>query len=93
MIDIVSTIGLVALTLSIGGCAYRVIAGPTLPDRVVALDTIGVNLIGVVALLSIRLQSLTYLDVILVLAILSFIGTVAFSKFLTKGVILDRTAD
>lgn len=93
MIDIVCTIGLFIIALSIAGCAYRVVAGPALPDRVVALDTIGINLIAVVGLLSIKLRSLTYLDVILVLGILSFISTVAFAKFLTKGVIIDRTAD
>ena len=62
---------------------------PHLADRVVSLDTIGVNLIGVIGILSIKLDSLTYLDAILVIAILSFIATVAFSKFLIKGVIVD----
>lgn len=93
MIDVVSSIALIVLTVSIIGCAYRVIVGPTIPDRVVGLDTIGVNIIGVVGILAIRLESQTYLDVILVIAILSFIGTIAFSKFLKKGVIIDRTAD
>lgn len=93
MIDVVSNIALIVLALSIIGCAYRVIVGPTIPDRVVGLDTIGINIIGVVGILAIRLESETYLDVILVIAILSFIGTIAFSKFLKKGVIIDRTAD
>lgn len=89
MIDIVCTVSLSALAVSIAGCTYRVLVGPTLPDRVVSLDTIGVNLIGVIGILSIKLDSLTYLDAILVIAILSFIATVAFSKFLKKGVIID----
>lgn len=93
MIGIACTAGLIAMAVSIAGCCYRVIVGPTLPDRVIALDTVGVNLIGVIGILSIKLDSLTYLDAILVIAILSFIATVAFSKFLKKGVIIDRTSD
>ena len=48
----------------------------------VALDAIGINLIGITALVSILLNTTAYLEVILLIGILAFIGTVAFSKFL-----------
>jgi multicomponent Na+:H+ antiporter subunit F len=91
MIDVVLDIGLIVLALAIVACLYRAIKGPSLPDRVVALDTMGVNLIGVSALLSIRLNTQAFVDVILLIGILTFIGTVAISKFLEKGVIIDRS--
>jgi multicomponent Na+:H+ antiporter subunit F len=75
------------------GLIYRVIKGPTMPDRVVALDAIGINLVAVVALGSIALRTSEFLDIILLIGILAFIGTVAFSKYLEKGVIMERDRD
>ncbi|MEC3757731.1 Na(+)/H(+) antiporter subunit F1 [Bacillus halotolerans] len=71
----------------------RVIKGPTVPDRVVALDAIGINLIAMTALVSILLNTSIFLDIILLLGILSFIGTIAFSKFLEKGEIIENDRD
>ncbi|WP_370576428.1 Na(+)/H(+) antiporter subunit F1 [Neobacillus niacini] len=72
------------------GLIYRVIKGPSVPDRVIALDAIGVNLIAITALISVVLQSYAFLEIILLLGILAFIGTVAFAKYLEKGAIIER---
>jgi multicomponent Na+:H+ antiporter subunit F len=69
---------------------YRLIIGPSVPDRVVALDSLGVALIAMIGLISILSDTSFFLDIILLLAILAFIGTVAFSKFLEKGEIIQR---
>lgn len=71
----------------------RVIKGPSIPDRVVALDAIGINLIAMTALVSILLKTTAFLDIILLLGILSFIGTIAFAKFLEKGEIIENDRD
>ena len=89
MLDIVVKIALVGFTLSSFVLLIRVIKGPSIPDRVVALDAMGINLVAITALMCILLSTRAYLDVILLIGILSFIGTVAFSKFLEKGVILE----
>lgn len=75
------------------GLVYRVVKGPTTPDRVVALDAIGINLIAIIALVSMMLDTYAFLEVILLLGILAFLGTVAFSKFLEKGEIIERERD
>jgi multicomponent Na+:H+ antiporter subunit F len=75
------------------GLIYRVVKGPTTPDRVVALDAIGINLIAIIALVSIILKTNAFLDIILLIGILAFIGTVAFSKYLEKGVIIEHDRD
>ncbi|AND41996.1 MULTISPECIES: Na(+)/H(+) antiporter subunit F1 [Bacillaceae] len=75
------------------GLIYRVIKGPTTPDRVVALDAIGINLVAIVALISIALNTSAFVEVILLIGILAFIGTVAFSKYLEKGVIIENERD
>ncbi|MCM3087692.1 Na(+)/H(+) antiporter subunit F1 [Bhargavaea ginsengi] len=83
-------ISLIIIVISMALFVYRLIKGPTAPDRVIALDAMGVTLISVVALLSLLVGTSFYLEIILLLAILSFIGTVAFSKFIEKGEIFDR---
>lgn len=76
--------------LAIALLLYRVIVGPTLPDRAIALDTIGVNLISAIAIVSIVLNTKAFLEAILILGILAFIGTIAFSKYIERGVIVER---
>ncbi|WP_391116625.1 MULTISPECIES: Na(+)/H(+) antiporter subunit F1 [unclassified Psychrobacillus] len=80
----------VLIGISLLGFLYRLVKGPTTPDRVIALDAIGVGIISLIGLISILFDTGYFLDVILLLAILSFIGTVAFSKFTEKGVIIQR---
>lgn len=81
---------IVLITIAMVGVSYRLVKGPSAGDRVIALDTIGVLLICVIGLFSIVVDTTFFLEIILLLAILSFIGTVAFSKFIEKGDILDR---
>jgi len=81
---------LISISLSMVAFIYRLIIGPTTPDRVVALDALGVALISMIGVISILADTGFFLDIILLLAILAFIGTVAFSKFLEKGEIIQR---
>ena len=90
------TILLIALTLfmiAIAILLYRVILGPSMPDRAIALDTIGVNLISAIAIVSILLKTKAFLEAILILGILAFIGTIAFSKYIERGAIVERKGD
>ena len=81
---------IILITLAMVMIIYRLVKGPNASDRVIALDTIGVCLISLVGLFSIIVETSFYLEIILLLAILSFIGTVAFSKFIEKGDIIER---
>lgn len=81
---------IVIVLLSMIFVIYRLIKGPNPSDRVVALDSIGVSLIALIGMFSIMVKTSFYLEIILLLAILSFIGTVAFSKFIEKGDIIER---
>jgi multicomponent Na+:H+ antiporter subunit F len=86
-------LALVLLSLSILASLYRVFKGPSMPDRVIALDSIGINIIGIVAILSVILNTLAFLEIILLIGILAFIGTIAFSKFLERGEVIDHRGD
>ena len=83
-------VALVFFMFAIGIQLYRVIIGPSMPDRAFALDTIAVNIISAIAIVSIVLKTKAFLEAILILGILSFIGTIAFSKYIERGVIVER---
>jgi multicomponent Na+:H+ antiporter subunit F len=93
MLTTILNISLIIISISMVGLIYRVIKGPSVPDRVIALDAMGINLIAIVAIVSILLDTNSFLEVILLIGILAFIGTVAFAKFLEKGVIIERERD
>ncbi|WP_096188317.1 Na(+)/H(+) antiporter subunit F1 [Evansella halocellulosilytica] len=93
MLAIACQIVLILMSISIFVCFIRVIKGPTMSDRIVALDTVGINLIGFIGVLMILQETIAYAEVILVLAILAFIGSVALAKFIEGGVVLDRDRD
>jgi len=93
MINAILTVALIFFTITVVICLYRVIKGPTLPDRVVALDMIGVNMLSMIAIISLLQRTTAYLEVILILGILSFIGTIAFSKYIERGVIIERKSN
>ena len=63
-------------------CLYRIGLGPTAPDRTVAIDILGVILVGFCALLSLLTGRDFYMSVAIAWALLSFIGTLALAKYL-----------
>lgn len=93
MLENIVVITLFSIALSMVLLIYRVIKGPSTPDRVIALDALGINLVAFIALFSIGLKTSAYLDITLLIGILAFIGTVAFAKYLEKGVIIDNDRD
>lgn len=90
MIEMILKTSLVLFMIATALTLYRVIKGPSLPDRAIALDTIGVILISAIAIVSILLKTKAFLEAILILGILAFIGTIAFSKYIERGVIVER---
>ncbi|TYS67134.1 Na(+)/H(+) antiporter subunit F1 [Sutcliffiella horikoshii] len=91
--DLLLSISLIILSIATLGLVYRVIKGPSVPDRVMALDSIGINLIAITAITSIMLRTDAFLEVILLIGVIAFVGTVAFSKFLQKGEIIEYDRD
>lgn len=63
-------------------CLYRIGRGPSAPDRTVAIDILGIVIVGFCALLSLGMGKDFYLNIALAWALLSFIGTLALAKFL-----------
>jgi multicomponent Na+:H+ antiporter subunit F len=88
LLALVLQAGLVAAGLVTLATGYRVIRGPTTPDRVVALDVIATNVVAIALLYSMLTGSGFYVDVAVVLAIIGFISTIAVARFVTEGDII-----
>jgi multicomponent K+:H+ antiporter subunit F len=78
---------LVALAVAMN--FWRLLKGPSLPDRILALDTLYVNTIALLVLLGIHLGSALYFEAALLIALMGFVGTVALCKYLLRGDIIE----
>lgn len=80
-------IGAVGLAMLL--CIWRLLLGPTLPDRVLALDTLYINVVAFVVLLGIRQGTALYFEAALLIALLGFVGTVALGRYLQRGDVIE----
>jgi multicomponent Na+:H+ antiporter subunit F len=67
-------------------CILRMLKGPTAPDRAVALDTLSTITAALLVLLGYIYERHVYVDVSLVYAVLTFVGSVAIARFLERGI-------
>lgn len=84
-IEIVIGMLILAMLLSL----WRLLRGPTDPDRILALDTLYINTMGLLVLFGLRLGTNVYFEVSLIIAMLGFAGTIALSKFVIRGRIIE----
>ncbi len=82
------TLSLTFMVLAIIPCIYRIIKGPSIPDRVIALDAMTTVIVVMLGIYSFDQGSVFFMDVALVLSIIAFVGTVTIAKYLDEGVVL-----
>lgn len=80
-------IALVFMVLSVIPCIHRVIKGPTIPDRVIAVDALATVIVVMLGVYSFVQESVFFMDVALVISIIAFVGTVTIAKYLDEGVV------
>ncbi len=68
---------------------WRVIRSPGVPDRVLALDTMVVNLIALLVLYGIQRSTAVYFEAAVLIAMVGFVSTVAYAKFMLRGDIVE----
>jgi len=78
-----------AMALALALTAWRLLRGPHATDRVLALDTLYINTVGLVILLGLKLGSDLLFEAALVIAMLGFIATVALARFLARGDVME----
>ncbi len=89
MLDIALTFSLAMVVLALLLNVYRLAKGPDMPDRLLALDTMYVNAIALIVLMGLWLNTKTYFESALLIAMLGFISTVAVCKYLLRGDIIE----
>lgn len=89
MLSIVIPIVLAMLGVAITITAWRLAKGPSMADRILALDTLGINAIALVMIIGISYQTNDYFEAALLIAMMGFVGTVALCKFLLSGDIIE----
>jgi multicomponent Na+:H+ antiporter subunit F len=84
MTSLAFLIALMMLAVAAGLTFIRLAKGPTLPDRVIAIDLIGVVLVCVLVLMAGVTAQQAFLDVAMVIALISFVGTVAYARYIER---------
>jgi len=85
MIEAVSQITLVTLGLALLIAFVRLVKGPTLPDRIVAMDLFGVLVVGLIVVLAGSSGVRATLDAAIVIALVGFLGTIAYATYVERG--------
>jgi len=85
MIEFSTQFALVALTMALLVAVVRLVKGPTLPDRVVAMDLIGVLAVGLIVVLAASTGVGATLDAAIVIALIAFVATVAYGTYVERG--------
>ncbi len=89
MLKTAIAVALVMMTLAMLLNVWRLLRGPSLPDRIAGLDTLYINTIALLVLLGIHFNSAWYFEGALLIGMMGFVGTVALCKYLLRGDIIE----
>ncbi|WP_049721353.1 K+/H+ antiporter subunit F [Gilvimarinus polysaccharolyticus] len=89
MLDSVIRITLFMIALALALNLWRLCIGPSLPDRILALDTMYINTIALLILFGMHERNSLFFEAALLVAVMGFVGTVALSKYLLRGDIIE----
>lgn len=89
MIDLALGFAFVAISVAIVLALWRLIFAPGIGDRILSLDTIVVNAIGLIILFDIRQGTQMYFEAALIFAMLGYVSTVAYARYVLRGNIIE----
>jgi multicomponent K+:H+ antiporter subunit F len=89
MIDFAIPVAMFIIAVAIALNLWRLAIGPSIPDRILALDTMYINAIALLVLFGIYQKTALYFEAALLIAVMGFVGTVALSKYLLRGDIIE----
>ena len=75
--------------ISLAMATWRMLRGPTVSDRVLALDTLYINGMLILLVLGLQFNSGLYFDIALLISLFGFVGSVAMAKFLLRGEVIE----
>lgn len=89
LIDVAIGVSMYVVGMAMLLALWRLLRGPTVPDRIVALDTLNVTAIAELMLLGMHLKSAVYFEAALIIAMLGFVSTVVLSKYVMRRDIVE----
>ena len=89
VVQTAADLALAMLALAMLLCLFRLLRGPSMADRILALDTLYINSLAGLMVAGVRLEDPTFFDAAIVIGMLGFVGTVAFAKYLLRGDIIE----
>lgn len=89
MLEIVILIVFAMIGVSLLLNLWRLVRGPSVPDRILALDTMYINSIALIILYGMNMGTALYFEAALLIAMLGFVSTVAVCKYLLRGDIIE----
>ena len=89
MLSLVLPLALGIFTLAMALNLYRLLKGPDIADRILALDTLMINSIALLVLTDIHLQLGVLFEAALLIALMGFVSTLAMSKYLLRGDVIE----
>src|SRR5690606_30653923 len=85
VLELITQATIVILALAVLMAFVRIVRGPTLPDRIVAMDLLGVLVVGLIVVLAASSGVRATLDAAIVIALIGFLGTVAYATYVERG--------
>lgn len=89
MMDYALVYGFFAITLALVFNLWRLVRGPTVMDRVLAVDTMVINSIALIILYGIQQRTTMYFEAALLFAMFGFVSTVAYCRFILRGDVIE----
>lgn len=89
MIETASAAALIAIGTAMLMNLYRLLIGPDVTDRILALDTLVINAIALVILAGILFSTMAYFEVALLFAMVGFLTSVSYCKYLLRGNVME----
>lgn len=89
MIETALAIGFACVSAAVLLNVWRLVRGPDLPDRIIAVDTLYINTIALLMLVALAFGNTVYFEAALLIALLGFVSTVALFKFVLRGDIIE----
>lgn len=89
MLAAATSIAFASIAIALILCLWRLMRGPHAADRILALDTLYINVVALLIVLGIRMASTIYFEAALLIALMGFVGTVALARFLARGDVMD----
>lgn len=83
--DLILNLLLAVLTISLLLTVWRLLRGPSVPDRAMSFDMIMIHIVGLIAMNALLVDQASHFDAILIVALLGFLGTVAIARYIEEG--------